>query len=297
MAPPEPRVRVVVSRLRSMIGGDGLHLLDGAMGTLLYERGVFVNVSYDALNLTDPDLVAGIHREYIEAGSEILETNSFGANRVRLSGFGLEERVREINLRAAEIARDAAGATAAVLGSIGPLGLGLAPSGPASEPEVREYFREQAESLAEGDVDGFALETFAELHELDAALGAVRSFSDLPVFAQVTFGTEGLTSDGHDVETVARRLGESGAEVIGANCSAGPPEMLEVVRRMAAVTATPLVAQPNAGLPQLVGGRRMYLSTPSFFARYAERMADAGARFLGGCCGTGPEHIRAVSAR
>lgn len=280
-----------------MIAGDGLHLLDGAMGTLLYERGVFVNVCYDALNLTEPELVEEIHREYVEAGAEILETNSFGANRVRLSGFGLEERAREINVRAAELGRRAAGEDAAVLGSMGPLGLSMAPSGPASKTEVHGYFREQAEGLVEGGVDGFVLETFSELAELEAAIGAIRSVSDLPVFAQVTFGEGGRTSKGLGAETVARRLEGTGASVIGANCSVGPPEMLEVVDRMAAVTDTPLVAQPNGGLPQLVGGRRMYLSTPAFFARYAARMAEAGARFLGGCCGTGPEHIRAISGR
>ena len=280
-----------------MIAGNGLHLLDGAMGTRLYERGVFVNACYDAVNLSAPELVEAIHRDYIEAGSEIVETNSFGANRVRLSGFGLEERVREINVRAAELARSAAGEEAAVLGSIGPLGLRMAPAGPASRTEVQGHFREQAEGLLEGGIDGFVLETFSELPELEAALGAVRSISDLPVFAQVTFSQGGRSSEGLDVESVARRLEESGADVIGANCSTGPPEMLDVVCRMAAVTGTPLVAQPNAGLPQLVGGRRMYLSTPAFFGRYGARMAEAGARFLGGCCGTGPEHIRAISER
>ncbi len=283
--------------LRSRIAGDGLHLLDGAMGTLLYERGVFLNVCYDALNLSEPELIGGIHREYVRAGAEILETNSFGANRVRLSGFGFEERTREINVRAAELARCAAGEDAVVLGAMGPLGLRMAPSGPASGTEVRGHFREQAEGLLEGGVDGFVLETFSELGELEAALGAIRSISDLPVFAQVTFGSGGRTSEGLDVETVARRLEGSGSDVIGANCSAGPQEMLEIVGRMAAVTGTPLVAQPNAGLPQLVGGRQVYLSTPAFFARYAARMADAGARFFGGCCGTGPEHIRAISGR
>lgn len=277
-----------------MIRDGAVHLLDGAMGTLLYERGVFVNVCYDALNLDEPKLVEGIHREYLEAGAEILETNSFGANRVRLSGFGLEDRVGEINSAAAELARSVARDDAVVLGAIGPLGLKMAPSGPASEAEVAGHFLEQAQGLLEGGVDGFILETFSEPAELRVALGALRSICDLPVFALVSVGPGGLTSGGADAEAVARTLAGSGADVIGVNCSVGPPEMLEVVRRMAAVTSTPLVAQPNAGLPQVVGGRRMYLATPAFFASYAEHMVASGARFLGGCCGTTPDHIRAM---
>lgn len=283
-----------MSTLRDLIEDATVHLLDGAIGTLLYERGVFVNVCYDELNLTEPGLVEGIHREYVEAGAEILETNTFGANPVKLSGFGLEERTEEINRAAALLARRAAGARAKVIGAMGPLGIRIEPWGPTSEAEAEAYFRRQASGLLEGDVDGFLLETFSDLNELRQALKAVRSVSDRPVFAQVTIEEGGNTSYGTDIETVARSLDEWGADVIGVNCSVGPAEILDAVERMARVTNRPLSAQPNAGLPRLVGDRKIYLASPAYMARYARRMVEAGARFVGGCCGTTPEHIREI---
>ena len=277
-----------------------MHVLDGAMGTLLYERGVFVNVCYDELSLTRPELVEGIHREYVEAGAEILETNTFGANPVKLSGFALDEKTEEINRAAAGLARMAAGDGVVVIGAIGPLGLRIEPWGPTSAEEAEDYFRRQAQGLVEGQVDGFLLETFSDLNELRQALRAVRSIGDLPVFAQVAFEEGGNTSYGTNAETVARTLDEWGVDVIGVNCSVGPSETLDVVERMAGVTEVPLAAQPNAGLPRLVGDRKMYLASPSYMARYAARMVEAGTRFVGGCCGTTPAHIRelrvAVSA-
>ncbi len=285
-----------MSDLRGMIGDGVPHLFDGAVGTLLYERGFFVNLCYDQLNLTQPELVEEIHREYVEAGAEIIETNTFGANPVKLSGFSLEGETEEINRAAANLARTAAGDRAKVVGAIGPLGLRIEPWGPTSASEAEGYFRRQAAGLLSGEVDGFLLETFSDLNELSQALRAVRSISDLPLFAQVTFEEGGNTSYGTDVETVARTLEDWGADVIGVNCSVGPAETLEVVERMARTTALPLAAQPNAGLPRLVGDRKMYLASPSYMGRYAIRMVEAGARFVGGCCGTTPFHIREIGA-
>jgi len=266
------------------------------MGTLLYERGVFVNVCYDELNLVEPKLVEEIHREYVEAGARIIETNTFGANPVKLSGFSLEGRTEEINEAAVERARagiEAAGvgATVHVIGAVGPLGIRIEPWGPTAQDEARGYFGRQVDGLLAGGADGIILETFQDLRELEQALAAVRERSGLPVIAQVTIEAGGRTAYGTDVETVARTLEEWGADVVGVNCSVGPAEILDAVERMAAVTALPLSAQPNAGLPRTVGDRKMYLARPEYMARYARRMVEAGARFVGGCCGTTPEHI------
>jgi len=285
-----------MSSLGKLIGDGAVHLLDGAIGTLLYERGIFVNICYDELNLTRPELVEEIHEEYVDAGAEIIETNTFGANPVKLSGFGLEGRTEEINRAAAALARGAAGGRALVVGAMGPLGIRIEPWGPTSEAEAEAFFRRQAEGLRDGDVDGFLLETFSDLNELHQAMKAVRSVSDRPIIAQVTIEEGGSTSYGTDVETVAGSLEDWGADVIGVNCSVGPAEILDAIERMARVTRLPLSAQPNAGLPRLVGDRKIYLASPSYMARYARRMVEAGARFVGGCCGTTPEHIREMAA-
>jgi methionine synthase I (cobalamin-dependent)/5,10-methylenetetrahydrofolate reductase len=281
--------------LRRLLSDGGVHVMDGAMGTVLYERGFFVNVCYDELNLTEPRLVEGIHREYVEAGAELIETNTFGANPVKLSSFGLEAKTREINAAAARLARravDGAGAHALILGAMGPLGIRIEPWGPTSEAEAQGYFAPQVQGLLEGGVDGFLLETFQDLNELRQAFLAIRSQSELPVLAQVTVEEGGRTAYGTDVETVARTLESWGVDAVGLNCSVGPAEILEAIERMAAATTLPLLAQPNAGLPRKVGDRKMYLASPEYMARYARRMVDAGVRFVGGCCGTTPEHIR-----
>lgn len=280
--------------LREFLADGRVHLFDGAMGTMLYSKGVFVNVCYDELNLKEPRLVQGIHEEYVRAGAEILETNTFGANPVKLAGYGLEPLTEEINRKAAEIALKAAGHKAAVAGAIGPLGVRIEPFGPTSREEAWEFFRRQVRGLLEGGVSGFVLETFSDLEELRQALEAVRSLCDLPVIAQVTVNEEGKTAYGTDIETVAARLDEWGADVVGCNCSVGPAYMLETVERMAQVTDRPISAQPNAGLPRAVGDRRIYLTSPEYMASYAKRLVEAGARFVGGCCGTTPEHIRSI---
>jgi len=282
--------------LQQLLTDQRVHLMDGAIGTLLYERGVFVNVCYDELNLSHPELIRGILAEYVEAGAELVETNTFGANPVKLSGFGLDDRTEEINRAAAALALDAVDGRAHVLGAIGPLGIRIEPWGPTSQEEARGYFLRQVRGLLAGGVHGFILETFSDLSELHEALRAVQEACDLPVFAQVTIEEGGSTVYGTEVETVARSLSEWGADVIGINCSVGPVEILDAVERMARVTDRPISAQPNAGLPRSVGDRKIYLASPSYMARYARRMAEAGARFVGGCCGTTPEHIREMRA-
>lgn len=280
--------------LTERIADGRVHVVDGAMGTMLYERGVFVHVCYDELSLTQPDLVRQIHEGYVAAGADILETNTFGANPVKLSSFGLEAQTEALNAAAAGLARRAAGARVSVVGALGPLGIRIEPFGPTARNEAEALFGRQVDGLLAGDVDGFLLETFADVEELAAALRAVRARCDLPVIAQMTVGETGVTAYGTDIETVARRLTDLGADVVGLNCAVGPAAMLDAIERMAAVTATPLSAQPNAGVPREVGDRKIYLASPEYMARYARRFIEAGARFVGGCCGTTPEHIRRI---
>jgi methionine synthase / methylenetetrahydrofolate reductase (NADH) len=280
--------------LRDLIGDSRVHVLDGAMGTMLYGRGVFVNVCYDELNLSQPALVQEVHEAYVRAGAEILETNTFGANPVKLSSFGLDDQTEAINRTAVEIARRAAKGQALVIGAIGPLGIRLEPWGPTAREEAIALFTRQARGLLEGGIDGFILETFGDLHELEAALCAVKAVGDLPVIAQMTVGQEGNTAYGTSVEIIASALTELGADVVGLNCSLGPAAMLDAIERMVERTDRPISAQPNAGLPRAVDDRRIYLASPDYMASYARRMIQAGARFVGGCCGTTPDHIRKI---
>jgi methionine synthase I (cobalamin-dependent)/5,10-methylenetetrahydrofolate reductase len=280
--------------LHDLIADGRVHVFDGAMGTMLYGRGVFVNVCYDELNLSQPGLVQEVHEAYVRAGAEILETNTFGANPVKLSAYGLEARTEEINRAAVGIALRAAHGRAAVLGAIGPLGIRIEPWGPTAKEEAVEHFARQVAGLAAGGVQGFILETFSDVEELHAALLAVRQLSPLPVVAQMTVGEDGSTPYGTSVESLAAQLTEWSADVIGLNCSVGPAPMLDAVERMAAVTTKVLSAQPNAGLPRAVGDRRIYLASPEYMAQYARRLIQAGVRFIGGCCGTTPEHIRRI---
>lgn len=280
--------------LRDLIADGRVHVLDGAMGTVLYSRGAYLNVCYDELNIRQPDLVREVHRAYLKAGAEVLETNTFGANPFKLAQVGLAADTVAINRAAAALARDVAGDRASVVGAIGPLGLRLEPFGETGVDEARDAFALQAAGLLEGGVDGFILETFSDLTELEAAIRGVRSRSDLPIIAQVTIGPDGRTAYGTAPETFGPELAAAGADVIGVNCSVGPQVVLEAVERLAAVTALPLSAVPNAGLPREIGDRTMYMTSPEYMASYARRMVEAGARFVGGCCGTTPEHIRAI---
>jgi methionine synthase / methylenetetrahydrofolate reductase(NADPH) len=286
-----------------MLADGRVHLLDGAMGTVLYDRGLFVNVCYDDVTRSSPGLVREVHRAYVAAGAELLETNTFGANPVKLSAFGLEKETEAINEAGARLAREAARVEghvrARVLGAIGPLGIRIEPWGPTGLDEARAYFGRQVDGLLAGGeaagVEGFLLETFQDPAELHQALLAIRSRSPLPVLAQVTLAEGGRTAYGADVETLVHQLEAWGVDAVGFNCSVGPAEILDAVERAAALTGLPLLAQPNAGFPRTVGDRKMYLASPEYMARYARRMVDAGARFVGGCCGTTPEHIRRMA--
>ena len=280
---------------RQLLDGDRVHVFDGAMGTMIYSKGVFINRCYDELCFKEPELIRDIHREYAKAGAEIVETNTFGATRPHLKAYGLDGQVEALNKRAAELARQAVGEERYVAGAIGPLGIRLEPYGPTSFEEAREMFQEAARGLLSGGVDCFVLETFSDLQELQQAIKAVQEICDLPVIAQVTIQDDGKTSYGGDPTDIARALDRWGADVIGLNCSVGPATLLEAVEAMAQVTSRPLSAQPNAGMPREVEGRKMYMSSPEYMAKYAKRLIQAGARFIGGCCGTTPEHIRQMS--
>ena len=280
--------------LAQLLADGRVHVMDGAMGTMLYAQGVFVNVCYDELNLTHPDLVSDVHEQYIRAGAEVIETNTFGANPVKLASYGLDERAEEINRRAAEIACQAAGGRAAVVGAVGPLGVRVEPLGPTGLEEARDLFGRQVDGLIAGGVGGFILETFSDLAELEQAFRAIRERSELPVLAEITIGEDCLTSYGTSVEQAATAATAWGVDAVGLNCSVGPAVILDGLERMAEVTDLPLVAQPNAGLPRTVGDRKMYLAGPDYMAQYALRLIDAGARFVGGCCGTTPDHVRRI---
>ncbi|MFQ6110449.1 MAG: bifunctional homocysteine S-methyltransferase/methylenetetrahydrofolate reductase [Nitrospinota bacterium] len=278
---------------------QGVLVCDGAMGTMLYSKGVYIDRSFDALNLTAPDLVREVHRSYIKSGADIIETNTFGANRFKLRAHGLEGQVREINRQGALLAREESREAALVAGAVGPLGVLMEPLGKVRSAEAREAFREQAEGLLDGGVDLFILETFVHLEELGEAIGAVREACTgkgkaLPIIAQMTLGEDGNTLHGIEPERVARQIERWGVEVLGANCSVGPAPMLESIRRMRSATSLPLSAQPNAGTPALVDGRYIYLTSPEYLATYAQRFIQVGVRVLGGCCGTTPAHIAAV---
>src|SRR5437773_6485108 len=280
--------------LRDLLNDGKVHVLDGAMGTMLYAKGFFLNVCYDELNLKQPKLVQEVHEAYVRAGAEILETNTFGANPVKLGSFGLAEETEKINQAAAELARRAAAGRASVAGAIGPLGVRIEPFARTSRDEAFAHFRRQVQGLLAGGVDGFILETFSDLDEIHEALRAARSLCDLPVIAQMTIGTDGLTHYGTDPQTFAKRLTEWGAAAVGVNCSVGPAGLLEAVAQMVKVTDRPISAVANAGLPKDVGDRKIYLASPAYVASCARRMIEAGARIVGGCCGTTPEHIKKI---
>jgi homocysteine S-methyltransferase len=267
---------------------------DGAMGTMLYARGIFLNRSFDELNLTQPDLVAEVHQAYVRAGADVIETNTFGANRVKLGAFGLADRVHAINAQGAKIARHAARDQVYVAGAIGPLGIRVEPWGKTGIDEAEELFREQAKALVEGGVDLFILETFRDVNEIGAAIRAVRSLCALPIVAQITTDKDGNSLDGVAPESFVPDLEARGADVVGVNCSVGPAAMLETLERMARVAHVKLAAQPNAGTPREIEGRNLYLCTPNYMASYARKFINAGVRLVGGCCGTTPDHIQAI---
>lgn len=279
-------------------------LCDGAMGTLLYTRGITYEQCFDALNLSQPELIESIHTEYINAGAQIIETNTFGANRVKLESYNLDNSIRDINFRAAKIAQEArevAGRTVHIAGAVGPTGRPLQAPDEQRLNELRANFREQIEALQEGGVDLLILETFSSLAELRQAVLAAQEVGGLPIVAQMSFYEDGHTLSGQSATRVARVLSDLGVDVVGANCSVGPSATLDTLKEMIEAiqpytdAQTPLFsAQPNAGLPARIGNRFFYVSTPEYFADYALRFCQAGVRLIGGCCGTTPRHIAAM---
>jgi len=273
-------------------------LCDGAMGTLLYAKGIFINRCYDELNLSQPELIKQVHHEYFQAGAEIVETNTFGANSFRLARHSLGDKVSEINMAGVRLAREAAKSFGGlVAGSVGPLGIRIEPLGKTSLDEARAAFAEQIAALAEASADLVILETFGYLEELRQAIRAAREVSpNLPVVAQVTIDEDANCLDGSSPETFAAKLTDWGADVVGCNCSVGPVAMLDAIERMRRVTQAPLSAQPNAGMPRSVEGRNIYLCSPEYMASYAKKFAGCGVRLIGGCCGTTPDHVRVMKS-
>jgi methionine synthase / methylenetetrahydrofolate reductase (NADH) len=267
---------------------------DGAMGTALYAKGVFINRCYDELNLTQGALVRSVHEDYVKAGAEILESNTYGANRIRLGSFGLAEKTAAINAAGVSLAREAAGERAYVAGAIGPVGSRLEPIGQVSHEQAREAFSEQVEALVGAGVDLLIFETFSDLEELRIAVAAARKVAgpEPVIVAQVTIDDYGNLPTGMDTESFTRALEELPADIIGCNCSVGPKVMLETIEKMAKITDRPLSAMPNAGLPVRVDGRNMYLCSPEYMTQYARRFLWAGVKIIGGCCGTTPDHIK-----
>ena len=290
MTPPRASI------LDRLLDPESVVLFDGAMGTMLYSRGVFINQCYDELNTRQPELVRAVHLEYLRAGAEVLETNTFGANRMKLAQYGLESHVGDFNRAAARLARDVAGDRCLVAGAVGPLGVRLEPYGPTSLDEARSAFAGQMAALREGGADLFIIETFGDLDEIGQAVRAARDVDPLmPIVAQMTIGTDGRTPFGASPADVAAWLDGLGAEIVGLNCSVGPQGILEGIEQMAPVTRRKLSAQPNAGMPRDVGGRAMYMASAEYMATWARHLVQAGARVVGGCCGTTPEHIHAIS--
>lgn len=270
-------------------------VFDGAMGTMIYTRGVYINQCYENLNLTKPDLIESIHAEYASAGADVLETNTFGANRLKLTAHGLGERTREINIKGVEIARRAAAGKQFIAGSIGPLGKAVEPLGPISLEDAGDIFREQSEALIQAKVDLIILETFSSLTLIVTAIDAVRKVSsEIPILAQMTLNEDLMTFSGEKPDQVVSEISKKSVQAVGFNCSVGPADMLDALKAARHATKKPLSIQPNAGMPQKVEGRTLYLATPEYMAEYAKRFIQSGANIVGSCCGSGPEHTRAI---
>ena len=270
-------------------------VFDGGMGTSLYDKGIFINTCFDELNLTNADLVREVHREYVAAGSDVIETNTFGANRFKLAAHGLEKRVHEVNQAGAKLAVSAAGEKALVAGSVGPLGVQIEPLGKVSLDEARDAFKEQIQGLIAGGVDLIILETFSLLPELEQAVKAVREVkADCPLIVQVTIGDDGNLLSGAPLSQFVAMITPYNPDAIGMNCSVGPKAMMDALEDIKELTTLPIAVQPNAGLPHMVGGRNIYMTSPEYMAEYSKRFIQAGAAIVGGCCGTDVTHIKAI---
>ncbi|MEQ8224338.1 MAG: bifunctional homocysteine S-methyltransferase/methylenetetrahydrofolate reductase [Candidatus Eremiobacterota bacterium] len=284
----------MANKFLDLLEGDGVVVLDGGMGTEIYKRGIYINRCFDELNLSSPNLILEIHKDYINSGSDVIQTNTFGSNVYKLKPYGFSDKVKVINCQGAKLAKQAAGTAALVAGSMGPLGVKLEPWGNVSLEDAKTSFKEQATGLVEGGVDLFIIETFSDIGEIHQAIQAVREICNLPIIAQMTIDEHGNSLFGTPPEVFTARLEEWGADVIGINCSQGPQVMLEVLERMTKITHKPISVQPNAGVPVSVEGRNIYLCSPEYMATYAKHFILSGAKIVGGCCGTAPEHIKAI---
>ncbi len=280
---------------RERLQNNEVVVFDGGVGTYLYEKGIYINTCFDELNITNPDIVSEVHRDYVTAGADVIETNTFGANRFKLAPHGLEPKVFEINLKGAQLAKAAARGEVLVAGSVGPLGVQIEPLGKLSYDEARDAFKEQVRGLLDGGVDLIVLETFALVAELNQAIRAVKELNrEIPVIAQVTINDDGNLLSGATLESFVKGVENTGVDALGLNCSVGPRAMLDALETLKTLTAMPISVQPNAGLPQNIGGRNIYMTSPEYMAEYAKRFIQTGATIVGGCCGTNPEHIRAI---
>jgi homocysteine S-methyltransferase len=284
----------MTNKFLDLLEGDGVVVFDGGMGTEIYRRGIYINRCFDELNLSSPNLILEIHKDYINSGSDVIQTNTYGSNLYKLKTHGFSDKVHTINYHGAKLAKQASGTSALVAGSIGPLGVKLAPWGNVSLEDAKGAFKEQAMALVEGGVDLFVIETFSDLGEIHQAILAVREICNLPIVAQMTIDDHGNSLFGTPPEVFTSRLEEWGADAIGINCSVGPQVMLEVLERMVKITHKPISIQPNAGVPISVEGRNIYLCSPEYMATYAKHFILSGAKIVGGCCGTAPEHIKAI---
>lgn len=285
-----------MNRAQKVLQGDSIVVGDGAMGTMLHSMGVSLSQSFDEFNISRSEMVSDVHRAYVDAGANLIETNTFGANRLKLDSYGLGSRTRDINLAGARLARECAGTRALIAGSVGPTGKLLHPLGQMTFDEVYEAFKEQISALCEGGVDLMIIETIQDLREMKAAIIAAQGVTDLPIICQMSFAQEGRTMMGTNPGTAAVVLEGMKPALIGTNCGTGPQDMLDVVRGMSPMSGLGITAQPNAGLPRFYEGRLMYLSTPEYMAGFARLFVEAGAVLVGGCCGTTPDHIRALAA-
>jgi len=275
--------------------GKEVIVFDGGVGTYLYEKGIFINTCFDELNLVNPDIVSEVHRDYVNAGADVIETNTFGANRFKLAPHGLETKVHEVNFKGAQIAKKVAGDSTLVAGSVGPLGVQIEPLGKLSYDEAKDAFKEQIKGLLDGAVDFIIFETFGLVAELKQAIRALKELDpDFPFISQVTINDDGHLLSGASLESFVSEMGEFKPDAIGMNCSVGPKSMLDALEQLKSLTTLPISVQPNAGLPMNVGGRNIYMTSPEYIAEYSKRFIQTGASIVGGCCGTNPEHIRAI---
>ena len=279
---------------RERVGKEVL-VFDGGVGTYLYEKGIFINTCFDELNLVNPDIVSEVHRDYVNAGADVIETNTFGANRFKLAPHGLEPRVYDVNVAGARIAKKAAGDSALVAGSVGPLGVQIEPLGRLSYDETKDAFKEPIRGLIDGGVDLVIFETFSLVAELVQAVRALQEVAPgFPFIAQVTMNDDGNLLSGASLESFVAGILPFAPDAIGMNCSVGPKTMLDALEQLRTMTTLPISVQPNAGLPQNIGGRNIYMTSPEYIAEYAKRFIQTGASIAGGCCGTNPEHIKAI---